>query len=274
MRNMVNRKTLEQIKTMHELYKIHGRMTLRMCFYRMISMGINIKYDAVGRRKQAGIAEGLLTPDMFADRSRPSYGTTVWKSCKELILYYGEHFKLDYWNDEPHKVEVWTEKDALSQILLEEANKYRVPVRVTRGYNSDTMDYEWGADNKIILYFGDFDPSGVDMDNKIAKVKSHACYRVALTYEQAQELQLQSVDIKDSDWAEREGKKKGDPRAEGYKKLYGDQCWELDAMEPQDLRKLVRDSIEKFVNFDLGEKMVVELGERYKFIEWSKRLPD
>jgi hypothetical protein len=238
-------------------------MTLRQYFYRLIGGLLKPdEYNSLKYAKKNGIEDEILHPKMFLDRSRPSYGTNTWDSLEDFLKILPNAFKLNYWKDEEYKVEIWTEKDALSQVLLSEAETYRVPVRATRGYNSDTMDYEWGGEDKIILYFGDFDPSGLDMDKKLAKVKVHAVYRVAMTEKQKQGLQ--SVGIKDSEYAEQHGNKKGDPRAEAYKKLFGDRCWELDVMEPSALRQLVRDSIERFITFDLEQKQAEEQAIRDK----------
>jgi len=57
----------------------------------------------------------------------------------------------------------------------------------------------------------------------------------------------------------------GDSRSPGYKKLYGDRCWELDSMNPDELRRLVRESIEPLITFDLQQKREEEKSIRDSF---------
>jgi hypothetical protein len=165
---------------------------------------------------------------------------------------------------------VWTEKDALSQILNEEAETYRVPIRVTRGFLSTSKRIEWSDNNVMVLYFGDHDPSGLCMDQDLQKssfMELKGFKRIALTLEQAKLNNLPSIPIKEAE----EGGKKGDPRSNNYKSAYGDRCWELDALQPDVLRRLVRDSIKSLLTFDLQQKIDYEKSQRAKLLDLSKR---
>jgi hypothetical protein len=173
--------------------------------------------------------------------------------------YLSENFKLDYWADETHKIEVWTEKDALSQILLEEADKFRVPVRVTRGFTSISSLHAWDGD-KTVLYFGDHDPSGLWIDKAIIESNLKlSLMRIALSRYQCEDLP--SIPIKEAD----EDGEGGDSRSPEYKKQWGDQCWELDSMNPNELRKLVYDRIKPLIFFDLEAKRAEEQAIRDSF---------
>jgi hypothetical protein len=82
------------------------------------------------------------------------------------------------WYNQKHYLEIWIEKDALAStfIRLVEGD---VPVRIVpnKGYNSLTFMWENAERLKEIAedegkeihirYFGDFDPSGYDMDRDI-----------------------------------------------------------------------------------------------------------
>ncbi len=41
--------------------------------------------------------------------------------------------------------------------------------------------------------------------------------------------------------------KQADRRSSAYVRQFGDQCWELDAIEPNELVRLCRDAIEKLI---------------------------
>src|SRR5262249_26439013 len=69
--------------------------------------------------------------------------------------------------------EIWLEKDALSGVLYQETSQYDVPLMVTRGYPSlsflHSAAQEIGQRNVpcYLYYFGDYDPSGVDISRKV-----------------------------------------------------------------------------------------------------------
>lgn len=223
-------------------------MTLRQIYYQFVPLGFN--YQQIGNATKTGREYGLIDPSRIVDRSRPSYGLDTWESPTELLEYWTYTYKLDYWEDQPYKVEIWSEKDTLSEILQEEAEKYRVPVRVTRGNLSISNKVAWSSPNVKILYFGDFDPSGLGIDRDLKNnqfLDYHLIERISLTLEQIQEYNLPSFKVK-----------KSDNQAPAYIEKYGDRCWELDALPPNILRKLVRESIEKHLTFTLGQKQAIE----------------
>jgi hypothetical protein len=54
-----------------------------------------------------------------------------------------------------------------------------------------------------------------------------------------------------------------DKRAPWFRKTYGQLCWELDAMDPNDLRKRVEKEIKKHINREAWERCrVVDIAER------------
>lgn len=244
----LTKKTKAIIQHTAQLLEENGTMTLRQIYYQFVPYGL--KYDQIKYAVDIGRELGTIDVSKIVDRSRPSYGLDTWENPSDVLTYLAENYKLDYWMDQPFKVEIWTEKDTLSQILHEEAEKYRVPVRVTRGYLSISNKAAWSHDRLKILYFGDFDPSGlgIDIDLKNSQfLDFHSFERVGLTLGQIDMYKLPSFKAK-----------KSDNRAPEYIKQYGDQCWELDALPPQILRKLVRESIERQCKFTLGEKQAIE----------------
>lgn len=244
-----NKRSMALIDAINGLIEKFGTMTLRQVYYQLVPYGLT--YGKVQHVLDGGRKAGLIDLDSIVDRSRPSYGLDTWTNLDDLLGYYEKYAKLDYWADSPYRVEIWTEKDALSQILSEEAEKYRVPVRVTRGYLSTSNRHAWGNTNLRILYFGDFDPSGLNMDQNLKDSEILQCNsitRVSLTWDQVQRYSLPSVPVKDTD-----------SRAPGYKAAYGSRAWELDALDPGMLRSLVRESIEPLLTFNLATKQVDEL---------------
>jgi hypothetical protein len=91
----------------------------------------------------------------------------------------------------------------------------------------------------VVLYVGDWDPSGMcmsesDLPSRLARYGgAHVeLERIALVRDDLPGLPLFPA----SD-------KKKDPRYKWFVQHYGNQCWELDAMDPNELRDRVRDAI-------------------------------
>ena len=102
-------------------------------------------------------------------------------------------------------------------------------------------DVAQSGDDKdlIALYVGDFDPSGLFMSEEDLPARlddydgEHVqLQRIALTQDQVGGLP--SFPATD---------KRKDPRYKWFVSKYGDRCWELDAMDPNDLRDCVEESI-------------------------------
>ena len=67
--------------------------------------------------------------------------------------------------------------------------------------------------------------------------------RIALTQYQASDLP--SFPVTD---------KRKDPRYRWFVENHGDQCWELDAMDPNDLREIVTEAIQEQIEPDAWER--------------------
>jgi len=157
----------------------------------------------------------------------------------------------------------------LSRVLSNVADKYNVMTAPSRGYASYT--YIKQAIERLpdehevtILHFADHDPSGVDMTRDLQErfesytSKQITIERIALSYNQVQSYNLVPNPAKITD-----------PRAEDYISEYGNQCWELDAIEPNELQRLVEEAIVKHIDFDIL-KTIIEKQEQER-IELQKK---
>lgn len=241
---VLRRKTLKRIESINALIAQYGQMTLRQIYYQLAPMGINYRNTMYACK--VGRLQGLIPWKGIVDRVRPTYSLgKTFPDIRAFLDDIKDYFHLDYWQYSDNHVEIWTEKDTLSQIFKEIANPLQVDVRVTRGFLSLSNKVRWGEENLTILYFGDFDPSGlfIDEDLQWSQVGYKNFNRIALKREHIDTYDLPSIKVN-----------RRDPRAPGYLREYGEKGWEIDALPPDVLTKMVRDAIMEYVDFGL-EKM-------------------
>jgi hypothetical protein len=121
-----------------------------------------------------------------------------------------------------------------------------MPVILLRGYGSQTYLDNIKADvlrngRAVLIYSGDLDPSGMDIVRDLNE-RTKNCFsqviQIAVTQAQIQQFSLTA----------QPGKSK-DPRAKAFKKKYGSLFQiEVEAIDPNDLRQLYQDAIDKFMD--------------------------
>lgn len=228
-------------------------VTLRQLYYRFVARDLientQKSYKRLGSCIDEARLAGLIDWDYIVDRTRNLQGRGSWGSPADIIdsCYHSFHF--DRWANQPCRVEVWCEKEALIGIFARVARTYDVDYFACRGYVSQSemwraarrlQRYRRNGQKTVILHFGDHDPSGIDMTRDITD--RMAMYgtvldvkRLALNMPQIQKYSPPPNPAKMTD-----------SRFDGYVAKYGDESWELDALEPKVLSDLVAKSINKY----------------------------
>lgn len=264
--------TIAQANEIIDKYRADGfDLTLRQLYYQCVSRGMipnNVQeYKRLGDIVSKARRAGLIDWDAIVDRTRTLRGGSHgWGAPERVIESAASWFSLDIWAEQPAYCEVWFEKDALMGVFERACQKYRLPYFSCRGYSSDSEI--WSAARRlraesrghggereiVILHFGDHDPSGVDMtrdiEERIALLggpRSLEVRRLSLTMEQIQKFNPPPNPAKESD-----------SRFEGYRKLYGDESWELDAMEPTYLAGLVETNVHDLIDQTAWEQVRAE----------------
>jgi hypothetical protein len=178
-----------------------------------------------------------------------------WSNPEQFLKSAVRQYRRDLWDQQPERVEVWSEKGTVRGVLAPVLNQYGVGFRVMRGFTSATTvrdvakDYD-GRDLNVI-YVGDYDPSGlymseVDLPRRLAEYGGDHVflYRAALLREDCDGLPSFPV-----------SSKKKDPRYRWWTdRCYGADCWELDAMNPNDLRDVVEVEIKRWIEPEEWER--------------------
>ena len=165
-------------------------------------------------------------------------------------------YRADRWAGQSHVVEVWCEKDTLSNIMAPVCHQLHVGFMANRGYSSATAMYDaalrfqtaaLAGRQPVVLYLGDHDPSGLDMTrdirDRLRLMTDVEVVRLALNYDQVEDYDPPPNPTKLQD-----------TRSPGYVEQYGEECWELDALEPAVLDSIIRAAIEEVMDHDLYDE--------------------
>ncbi len=271
----MQKESLEILAQVQEIISSYDfALTLRQIYYQLVAKQIipneQRYYKKLSRICVAGRDKGILPEEGFADRLRAIDKLSSWADLNEFMQTVKRSYRRDKWQNQPKYLEIWTEKDALRNVLTEITYKHDVALMVARGQLSRTAVYEaakrYEAHDKkecYLYYCGDFDPSGLSIYNSITKRLedfdvSINYKRIALTKEQIEKYKLPSDPGKQSD-----------PNYNKFVDLYGsDMVVELDSLPPDVLRKIIEDCI--LQNIDEGYLMQMLRKEKNEKIRLNK----
>jgi len=220
--------------------------------------------DLVSRARVAG----LIDWRHIVDRTRQAKGGDAgWDSPEAAVASVVDWYSISHWDDQPWYVEVWVEKEALYDVVARPASRWNVTTLACKGSPSTSVIHtaalrlrqqERLGRKTLVIYLGDHDPTGLDIDRDIAERLAlfgslALVERVGLTMEQIEDLNPPPSPVKSTD-----------SRTAGYVEAYGtEDCWELDALPPAELDRLVEEAILDHLDRDLYDARV-RLEERQK----------
>lgn len=245
-------KTLDLIAAVNAiLAQYEGPVTLRQVHYRLVAQqaipNTRQAYSGLSKHLVRARLAGLVDDSRIVDRVRQTLRVSCWSDLTDFLQAVRRSYRREKWATQPCNVEVWCEKDAVAGVLQPVTDEYEVVLYPCRGYNSYSalkaaaQRLRAAGRPTVVLYLGDFDPSGQDMSRDIrdrltgdfgAEVDLRA---IALTPEQVQEHDLPPNPMKATD-----------SRARAFADRYGSDVWELDALPPDVLQALVREHVEHF----------------------------
>lgn len=263
------------------------RLTLRQLHYQMVSHDPKYVNHDTAYKKLGNILDdcryaGMIDWDAIEDRGRTPHLLYSVDSIPEALEDTRVYYRRNRQENQEHIVELWTEKDALSGILKRSTEKYHVRLCVNKGYTSSSAIYqayerilEYLQQEKpvTILYFGDHDPSGLDM---VRDIEDRLMYmlkngREAIEYPEGN-LEIHAIGLNMAQVKKYKlppnPTKLTDTRSNGYIKQFGKTCWEVDALAPEVLTALVEANIENIIDVNEYERIVEE--ERKEKIKIGK----
>jgi hypothetical protein len=242
-RGMAQR-SLDLIEAMYSKAKAARPITGRGVGYKLFTAGLipsmaRSEMQRVYRLLKEAREQGLIPWEWIVDETRSLERTSTWANPTEYAKCVARSYRRNFWDQQPTRCAVWSEKGTVRGVLAPVLDRYAVGFRVMHGFSSATAIYDVCQDDDgrglVVLYVGDFDPSGLfmseeDLPKRLADYDGHhvTLKRIALTREQVDGLPpFPATD------------KRKDPRYRWFRTNYGDRCWELDAMDPNDLRDCV-----------------------------------
>ena len=262
--NKSNEELLYHINSIIEEYSEQGyRLTLRQLYYQLVSRDIipnqQKEYAKLSTLLTKGRMAGVVDWYAIEDRLRKPYLEYSVDDIPDAIKDTIDQYKLNRQSGQEIYIELWVEKDALSGVLRDITDKYHIRLMVNRGYSSTTAMYDaYNRFNKaqkegmkgLILYLGDHDPSGLDM---IRDIKSRL--EVFGVFPEVRQIGLTMEQIKKFNPPPNPAKVT-DPRAKEYIEKFGRTSWEVDALRPDVLHKLVKNNVEAEIDIDLFNKQI------------------
>lgn len=243
---------------------LEAPVTLRGVYYRCVSAGAIDKtenaYRTVGRRLVDLRRQGRVRYRDITDGTRWITAPTTYDSIEDALSETARLYRRRLWSYSQYNLQLYTEKDAISGVILPATSMWDVPLGVLRGYVSESFAWtvaqslsseKWN----IVAQLGDHDPSGVGAwSNFCEKVQAFApnsyieFTRLAVTPAQVVDMALPTRPTKTSD-----------PRARGW---VGGSV-EVDAIPARTLREIVNRWISAYVDSaELGIIEAAEVSER------------
>lgn len=246
---------LERIGTLNKIIEEYGRkgfaLTLRQLYYQHVAKGLikndDREYARLGNLVNDGRLAGLISWTAIEDRDRNLMGLETWDGPAALLKEARSKYRRDLWIDQPMRPEVWVEKKAMQDVVGQICGRLRVDFFACKGYVSQSEQWRAGqrfaryirnGQQPIVFHLGDHDPSGIDMtrDNR-DRLSMFAgtpiqVVRLALNMNQVDQYKPppNPAKVKDS-------------RFEDYQRKFGDESWELDALNPEVIQDLIETAV-------------------------------
>lgn len=223
-------------------------VTLRQLFYRLVAAEIlpntRVAYTTLSRVTAQARREGVFPP--LIDRTRTIHRYQTFDGADEARAWLRRIYRRDRTEGQAYSIYLAVEKAGIVEQLQHWFGDLGVPILALGGYTSQTYvdeireDVEQQGRPTVLVYAGDFDPSGEDIERDFLKRTKafDEVIRVALTAEQVDAYALPKLMGKATD-----------TRAGGFVARHGRLVQvELDALPPDVLHDLYTEVIGRYWN--------------------------
>lgn len=247
-------------------------VTLRQLYYRLVSEGLipnrQQSYKTLSAKSAQARREGWFPSLIDKTREIERYWLTF-DSPRHSLNWLERVYRRKRDEHQEWSIYLGVEKHGLTVQLVDWFTDLGIPVMALGGYSSQTFVDEVSKDvadlnrKSVLLYAGDFDPSGMDIDRDFVERTEifDEVVRVALTAEIVDAYDLPPMMGKASD-----------SRASEFVAKHGELVQvELDALPPDDLRRLYQEAIDEYFDNDAHTKSVKqEKKERKQLVQFME----
>lgn len=277
-RERMTQAALEELRSgVVELAQQFGPIGVRGLFYQCVVAGLVEKteqaYDRVQRLAKESRLSGNLDWNLITDESRQCNQVETFSNITELMDAALSSFRLDPWLDQPCRVQVWIEKEGLAPICSHVTRRYRVPLYPGKGYTSLSFSRQAAlhaiealdtGQRVIVLQWGDYDPSGVNISESLAEhYRLHGAgaaevIRVGLN---AKHIDLFGLPTRPTKTSDTRSRNFGDARSV-----------ELDALAPPKLKEWIEEEIRHHIKSSVWKRTLAkESAQRKSLEDWIER---
>ena len=247
-----------------------GVLTIRGLHYQLVSRGMTKDvqhYKRVVAATGQARWDGIISFDAFSDRERSMacmtkadktiYDDKV-SEAKTQIRLWASSYYLNRWENQPYYPEVLIEKKALEGVFHKTCQRNSIALGACKGYPSLTFLHDLSlriidatdrGKQPIILYFGDYDPSGEDIPRALREnlillgcSEDLEVRRICLNKDQVIAWGLPPAPTKDTD--------SRSAHWDGLGQV------ELDAVKPEKLMQLLQNAIDDIFDKSLYEELM------------------
>lgn len=246
-----------------------GILTIRGLHYQLVARGMTNDiqhYKRVVAATGWARRQGIIRYTAFSDRERAMACDTAAEQtiyddkvseAKYQIKAWAHSYRLNRWENQPYYPEVLIEKKALEGVFYRTCYENRVALGACKGYPSLTFLYDMAqriiaAEDRgkqpVILYFGDYDPSGEDIPRalreNLIELGCDECLevrRICLNEDQVIDWKLPPAPTKVTDSRSRNW--------DGLGQV------ELDAVRPEVLTSMLEEAIAEIFDNELYDEL-------------------
>lgn len=277
------RQIIDQANEIINEFRAEGfTLTLRQLYYQFVSRDLiankQSEYKRLGSIINDARLAGEISWSSIEDRTRNLIGFTTYESVSDFLREQVDRYRIDLREGQKTYLEVWIEKDALTGVIAGTCHNNDVDYFACRGYVSQSEQHDAamrirgklreGYDNAVILHLGDHDPSGIDMTRDIEDRMHLFLGRYDMEHQfNIERLALSMQQVRQYNPPENPAKTT-DSRFAAYMAQYGESSWELDALKPKVITKLIQDAIDTHTDADLFRERQAQMeADRARLID-------
>jgi hypothetical protein len=258
---------LELIRAAFEIAQELHPLTIRGICYRLFVAGLipdmsnkatkRVSEQLTDARKQNLFGWGDNW-QWIVDETREAERTSQWRDPASLINAAVRQYRRDNWRDQEKDIELWSEKGTVRGICAPVLKEFGITFRVMHGFSSFTavrqvVHERAGGKPLLALYVGDHDPSGRYMSDEDLPARLAEYDPAGETEVLVRRIALVDGDLRNPDGSDKvpgfpAADKAKDSRYPWFLRTHGRRCWELDAMDANELRERIRSTIRQEID--------------------------